>query len=89
LVPTGTRQVLATLSTWRKNAVLAVHNFSDQACEVSLAVPGAEELPLTNLLASADSQPDRRGRHALALEPYGYRWFRVGPLLEVITRQPR
>ncbi|HXU81114.1 MAG TPA: alpha-amylase family protein, partial [Polyangia bacterium] len=30
LLPTGTKQVLATLSTWRKNSVLAVHNFSDQ-----------------------------------------------------------
>jgi hypothetical protein len=25
----------------------------------------------------------------VALEPYGYRWFLVGPLLDVITREAR
>jgi maltose alpha-D-glucosyltransferase/alpha-amylase len=89
ILPTRTKQVLATLSCWRKNAVLAVHNFSDQACEVMLTVPGAEQAPLTNLLGRQDSQPDARGRHALSLEPYGYRWYRVGQLLEVITRESR
>jgi maltose alpha-D-glucosyltransferase/alpha-amylase len=89
LIPTGTKQVLATLSTWRKNSVLALHNFSDQACELSLAIPGAEQCVLTNLLAAQDSHPDPRGRHALGLEPYGYRWYRVGPLLDVITRESR
>jgi maltose alpha-D-glucosyltransferase/alpha-amylase len=69
--------------------VVAVHNFSDQACGVTLAVPGAEELTLTNLLTHDDSVPDSRGRHAIALEPYAYRWYRVGPLLEVITRESR
>jgi maltose alpha-D-glucosyltransferase/alpha-amylase len=89
LVPTGTKQVLATLSTWRNNSVLALHNFSDQACELSLAVPGAETCVLTNLLSPRDSHPDDRGRHALALEPYGFRWYRVGRLLDVITRESR
>jgi maltose alpha-D-glucosyltransferase/alpha-amylase len=89
LVPTGTKQVLATLSTWRRNSVLAVHNFSDQACEISLAVPGAEQCMLTNLLSSQDSHPDDRGRHGLALAPYDYRWYRVGRLLDVITRESR
>jgi maltose alpha-D-glucosyltransferase/alpha-amylase len=89
ILATGTKQVLATLTTWRANSVLAVHNFSDQACELSLAVPGAERCPLTNLLSPHDCQPDERGRHALALEPYGYRWYRVGPMLDVITRESR
>jgi maltose alpha-D-glucosyltransferase/alpha-amylase len=89
LLPTGTKQVLATLTTWRRNSVLALHNFSDQATTVSLHIPEAEKCPLTNLLALQDSHPDERGRHELALEPYGYRWYRVGPLLDVITRESR
>jgi maltose alpha-D-glucosyltransferase/alpha-amylase len=89
ILATGTKQVLATLSTWRSNAVLAVHNFSDQACSLALAVPGAEALTLTNLLTADDSPPDKGGRHPIALEPYGYRWYRVGPLLDVITRESR
>jgi maltose alpha-D-glucosyltransferase/alpha-amylase len=86
---TGSPHVLAVLASWRGNAVVAVHNFAAEACEVTLAVPGAEHTPLTNLLSPEHSPPDRRGRHTLALEPYGYRWFRVGPLLDLITREPR
>jgi maltose alpha-D-glucosyltransferase / alpha-amylase len=86
---TGSPHVLAVLSTWRQNAVVTVHNFTDTVCEVTLAIPGAEHTPLTNLLAPVHSTPDERGRHALALEPYGYHWFRVGPLLDIIRREPR
>ena len=89
LVRTGSPHVLAVLVTWRRNAVVAVHNFAAEAQEVMLTVPGAERTALTNLLSPDHSPPDERGRHALALEPYGYRWFRVGPLLDVITREAR
>jgi maltose alpha-D-glucosyltransferase/alpha-amylase len=76
------------LATWRRNAVVAVHNFADEACEVAVAIPGAEHTPLTDLLLPEHCAPDARGRHVLVLEPYGYRWFRVGPLLDVISREP-
>jgi maltose alpha-D-glucosyltransferase / alpha-amylase len=89
LVRTGSPHVLAVLATWRRNAVIAVHNFAAEAQEVTLTIPGAEGTALTNLLTPEHSSPDARGRHAVALEPYGYRWFRVGPLLDVITREPR
>lgn len=85
---TGSPHVLAVLATWRKNALLTVHNFADAACEVLLSIPGAERTPLTNLLSPEHSPPDEHGRHALALEPHGYCWFRVGPLLDVISREP-
>jgi maltose alpha-D-glucosyltransferase/alpha-amylase len=56
---------------------------------VRLTIPGAAHTTLTNLLAPEHSAPDAQGRHTVALEPYGYRWFRVGPLLDLITREPR
>jgi maltose alpha-D-glucosyltransferase/alpha-amylase len=86
---TGSPHVLAVLTTWRKNAVVAVHNFADEACEVVLTIPGAERIHLTNLLSQKHSAPDARGRHAIALEPYDYHWFRVGPLLDLLSREPR
>ena len=89
ILPTGTHQVLAHMCSWRNNAVVVVHNFSDQATELTLTIPGQPQAPLTNLLSPDHSDPDDRGRHQLALEPYGYRWYRVGPLLEVITRESR
>ena len=85
----GSPHVLAVVTTWRKNTVVAVHNFADEACEVVLTIPGAERTPLTNLLSQEHSAPDARGRHAIALEPYDYHWFRVGPLLDLISREPR
>jgi maltose alpha-D-glucosyltransferase / alpha-amylase len=89
LVRTGSPHVLAVLATWRRNAVVAVHNFAAEAQEVTLPIPSAECAPLTNLLTPEHSSPDACGRHAVALEPYGYRWFRVGPLLDVITWEAR
>jgi maltose alpha-D-glucosyltransferase/alpha-amylase len=86
---TGSPHVLVVMATWRKNAVVAVHNFADEACEVALAIPSAEHTPLTNLLLPEHRVPDARGRHVLVLEPYGYGWFRVGSLLDVICREPR
>jgi maltose alpha-D-glucosyltransferase / alpha-amylase len=77
------------MTTWRQNAVVAVHNFAPEACEVRLSIPDAAHGPLTNLLSPDHGLPDARGRHTVALEPYGYRWFRVGPLLDLITREPR
>jgi maltose alpha-D-glucosyltransferase/alpha-amylase len=33
---------------------------------------------LTNVLSNDHSVADAHGRHTILLEPYGYRWFRVG-----------
>jgi maltose alpha-D-glucosyltransferase / alpha-amylase len=89
VVATGSPDVLAVRCHWRNNAVLAVHNFASEAREVGLTVPGAQGLPLTNLLAPDHRPPNDSGHHRLALPPYGYRWYRVGPLLDVATREPR
>ena len=88
-LPTRSPNVLAVRCHWRNNAVLTVHNFSAEAREVTLEIPGAENLPLTNLLLPEQLPPSPHGRHQLTLPPYGYRWYRVGPLLDVATREPR
>jgi maltose alpha-D-glucosyltransferase/alpha-amylase len=73
LISTGSPHVLAVLVTWRWNAVVSVHYFAAETQKVTLPIPGAECAPLTNLLTPEHSSPDARGRHAVALEPYGYR----------------
>ncbi len=88
ILPTGSQNVLAIRSFWRGNAVLSLHNFSPEVREVKLAVPHAEELPLTNLLSPEHRPADPRGQHTFTLPPYGFQWFRVGPLLDVATRKP-
>jgi len=41
---------------------------------------------LVNLLSEDHSQANERGKHTLLLEPYGYRWYRVGGLDYLLKR---
>jgi maltose alpha-D-glucosyltransferase / alpha-amylase len=41
---------------------------------------------LINLLSDDHSHADKNGRHSIVLEPYGYRWFRVGGLDYILRR---
>jgi maltose alpha-D-glucosyltransferase/alpha-amylase len=85
---TRSPNVLAVRCHWRNNATLTLHNFSAEAREVKLRVPGAANLPLTSLLSPDHRPADPRGDHQFTLPPYGYRWYRIGPLLDVATRAP-
>jgi maltose alpha-D-glucosyltransferase/alpha-amylase len=38
------------------------------------------------LNSSGDSEADASGKHCFLLEPYGYRWFRVGGLDYILKR---
>jgi len=40
---------------------------------------------LTNLLSQEQTEADEGGHHRFELEPYGYRWLRVGDLERPIT----
>ena len=42
---------------------------------------------LTSLFDSAHSEPDKRHRHHIILEPYGYRWYRAGGLGYILDRR--
>jgi len=85
---TGSPNVLALSCTWRGNTLVCLHNFAAEARGATIELPEAAGKPLTNLLTRDHRAPDRRGRHRLELNPYGYHWFRVGPLLDVIEREP-
>jgi maltose alpha-D-glucosyltransferase/alpha-amylase len=82
------RAVLVMRYTWRNNAVVFVHNLEADPYELALESaqlgPGADSL--INLLSEAHSCADVHGRHTMLLEPYGYRWFRVGGLDYLLRR---
>jgi maltose alpha-D-glucosyltransferase/alpha-amylase len=79
-------QVLVLAYRFRKGAMVTLHNFSDAAQTVRLRVadPGGERL--IDLLADEHSAAGERGSHEVALDGYGYRWFRVGTADETLTR---
>jgi maltose alpha-D-glucosyltransferase/alpha-amylase len=88
LIDTGTPEVLAMRYDWRENSVLVIHNLSATPREITLdpGVSGSHGGVLVNLLAEDHSAPDEKGRHCILLEPYGYRWFRVGGLDYLLRR---
>jgi maltose alpha-D-glucosyltransferase / alpha-amylase len=78
LLPTGAPHTLALGYSWRGRTLLTVHNFADHACEVGLAIKAAGGERLVDLREQAESRADSDGIHRIALDAYGYRWYRVG-----------
>jgi maltose alpha-D-glucosyltransferase/alpha-amylase len=85
---TGNPTVLAMRYDWRDNSVVCLHNLSAEPQEVrfSVHVPDQERRTLVNLLSEDHSYAQKSGRHCVLLEPYGYRWFRVGGLDYLLRR---
>jgi maltose alpha-D-glucosyltransferase/alpha-amylase len=88
-LPLRTPRALAMAYQWRNNSVLFLHNLVAEPQEVRFRVPakccGEKDL-LVNLLSGDNSEADERGRHCVVLEPYGYRWYRVGGLDYLLRR---
>ena len=68
---------------------MIVHNLAGEERHIALALPErngrqADDI-LVNLL-SDDHSRAQDNHYPIALEPYGYRWFRVGGLDYLLTR---
>jgi maltose alpha-D-glucosyltransferase/alpha-amylase len=65
-----------------------MHNLGPEPREIRLHVKVAEDETnsLVNLLSDDHSDPDEQGQHRIVLEPYGYRWYRVGGLDYLLKR---
>ena len=70
-------EVLALTYAWRGTQMVTVHNFSAHTTSVKLSVRNEFGADLIDLFAERHSRSSD-GQHALELEGYGYRWFRVG-----------
>ncbi len=85
---TGSHNVLAVRCEWRNNAVLSIHNSAARPARFACMFPGRE--PAAHQPAGTRPQPPApQGPAPDHLPPYGYRWYRVGPLIDVATREPR
>jgi maltose alpha-D-glucosyltransferase/alpha-amylase len=85
LLATGSPSAMALRYDWRGNAVVAVHNFAGKPQSVKLRLDGDGRDMLVNLLADDHSRGEQ-GVHRIAMEAYGYRWYRVGGLDDVLNR---
>jgi maltose alpha-D-glucosyltransferase / alpha-amylase len=88
VIATRDPAVLIIRYDWRNNSVLFVHNLDEKPREISFSagVSGDAGKLLVNLLSEDHSQTNERGKHTLVLEPYGYRWYRVGGLDYLLKR---
>lgn len=88
IVPTKVSQVLIVRYFWRNNSVICMHNLSSESQEIRLSIRYDQEdnCTLINLLSEDHSHPDKKGKHCILLEPYGYRWFRVCGLDYLLVR---
>ena len=88
VIATRDPAILIVRYDWRNNSVLFVHNLDEKPREIAFAVglPGETGKLLVNLLTEDHSRADKRGRHNLLMEGYGYRWYRVGGLDYLLKR---
>jgi maltose alpha-D-glucosyltransferase / alpha-amylase len=86
-VDTQNPGVLALRYSWRNNDVLAVHNLRDEVVEITLRLPGEKGQKLVSLFDHEHSDAGPGGRHRMVLQPYGYRWYRMGGLGYLLDRQ--
>ena len=88
ILPIRDPAVLALRYDWRNNSVLFLHNLDARPREISFSagLPRDQGKLLVNLLTDDHSRADERGRHDVLLEPYGYRWYRVGGLDYLLKR---
>ena len=85
LLPRLPDHVLGMQYQWDGRCTLVLHNFRDVPVTVRVRPEGLPACPLVNMLSQERSVPDRRGRHTIVLEPYGYRWLRIGDTERPLT----
>jgi maltose alpha-D-glucosyltransferase/alpha-amylase len=88
ILETGSPHVLAMQYEWREESVVVVHNFAGTATEVEFSIEGPGQ-PLVDLRVESESRANRRGRHRLPLDAFGYRWFRRGAAVNRATVKRR
>jgi maltose alpha-D-glucosyltransferase/alpha-amylase len=89
ILPAGAAEVLVIEYDWRETSLVVVHNFSGEARKARLRVRSPRGERLVDLFANRESRSDASGEHEIALEAYGYRWFRVGAADNALMRTAR
>jgi maltose alpha-D-glucosyltransferase/alpha-amylase len=77
LRPTDPR-VLAMRYDWRGTSIVTLHNFAAHAVKVKFKVGVARDELMVDVFADRHSRMQNDGMHSIPLEPYGWRWYRVG-----------
>ncbi|HEX4682161.1 MAG TPA: alpha-amylase family protein [Gemmatimonadaceae bacterium] len=80
IVATRSPHILCICYTWRGTSVVVLHNFSSERQSARFQLDDERGRQLTNLLVNETIYADADGVHRVALESWGYRWYRVGDM---------
>jgi maltose alpha-D-glucosyltransferase/alpha-amylase len=86
LLETGALEVLALRYDWRNTALVTAYNFAGRKRKARLQVGGPGGKVLVSVFDERHSRAAGPGVHEVPLEPYGYRWFRVGAADNALDR---
>jgi maltose alpha-D-glucosyltransferase/alpha-amylase len=75
---TSANEVLGIRYEWRETSLLTLHNFSDRPQTVRVKAEGPRGDTLVDLFEGRNSRAQNDGGHRIKLEPYAWRWYRVG-----------
>jgi maltose alpha-D-glucosyltransferase / alpha-amylase len=75
---TNIPEVLALRYDWRNTSLLTLHNFSNHAQRIKLKADAAHSPTLCDVFDTNHSRARNDGHHHIAMEPYAWRWMRVG-----------
>ena len=83
---TNAPEVLAIRYDWRSTSLVTLHNFSASTRRVRVKPGGERDGLLVDIFDDRTSRERNDGFHAIELEGYGWRWFRVGAADNVLNR---
>jgi maltose alpha-D-glucosyltransferase/alpha-amylase len=83
---TNAPEVLAIQYDWRKTSMLTLHNFSSRPQKLRVRVSGQDGDALVEVFDAQHSRAHNDGMHRIALDGYGWRWYRVGAADNVLDR---
>ena len=79
-------QILVMHYSLERSSLVIIHNFDDEAHEVTLDLKQGKKAPLVGMLDLEEIKSDEEGFHRIKLEAYGYRWFRAGDLSHLFVK---
>ena len=87
ILDTGKKEVLGIRYIHKDSSLVVLHNFDKNAQEVRLSLEQMKEKNLIDLMDKLEIKADDKGIHNIALEAYGYRWFRAGDLSHLMHKK--
>jgi maltose alpha-D-glucosyltransferase/alpha-amylase len=86
ILRTTASPVLAMRYDWRDTSLVTLHNFSNRTQKAAFRVGSERGALLIDVFDARHSRAHNDGEHHVTLEPYAWRWLRVGAVDNALDR---